>query len=193
MKTISTQRPPVLSDCYWAIYVSVSSTTVKHLCIKTTCPKWLLLDYLSVSSTMGKHLCIKTTCPKWLLLDYLSVSSTIRKHLCIYIKTTCLLRPPSTGPLGGLYRQVALYNLWLENWTARMCYDDQLWNTFLLHYTITTPKWYVCPYICTVRTIILQQVYKHTHTHTTHTHTHTHTHTTHTHKTHTHTHTHTHT
>ena len=36
VKPTSTQRPPVLSDSNWTIHY-VNSSTVNHLCIKTTC------------------------------------------------------------------------------------------------------------------------------------------------------------
>ena len=43
VRTTSTQRPPVLSDHSQTIH-KVNSTTVKHLCMKTTCPKLPYLD-----------------------------------------------------------------------------------------------------------------------------------------------------
>ena len=75
VKTISTQRPPVLSDHNWTIH-NVNSTTVKHLCIKTT----------------------------------------------------CLERPPFTGPLGGLYIHVPLYSNYYN-----MCLGWSLYTGFTIH------------------------------------------------------------
>ena len=37
VEATSTQGPPVLSDHHWTLHCA-NSTTVKHLCIKATCP-----------------------------------------------------------------------------------------------------------------------------------------------------------